>query len=144
MNKQPRILLIEDNEGDVELITEAFKNYKVNPDISVANNGEEAMAYLGLKAKQPREQRPNLILLDINLPKVDGKEVLHYIKTDDVLKTIPVVMLTSSSLQNDIYYAYNNQANCYIVKPGNLEEFIKVIHNIESFWLDCVTYPNTK
>ncbi len=141
MNKEPRILLIEDNEGDVELIIEAFNYYKVNLDINVVSNGEEAIRYLSSKAKYA-EHRPNLILLDINLPRVDGKEVLHYIKTDDVLKTIPVVMLTSSSLQKDIYYSYSNQANCYIVKPANLEEFIKVIHNIESFWLDCVTYPN--
>ena len=102
----------------------------------------EKIEYLSLKAKDMIDHRPRLIFLDINLPKVDGKEVLHYIKTDDVLKTIPVVMLTSSSLQKDIYYAYNNQANCYIVKPSNLKEFNDVIHNIESFWLDCVTYPN--
>lgn len=142
MNKEPKILLIEDNEGDVELITEAFKSYKVNLEINVVNNGEEAILYLSSKAKFALEHRPNLILLDINLPRIDGKEVLHFIKTDDVLKTIPVVMLTSSSLQKDIYYSYNNQANCYIVKPANLEDFIDIIHHIESFWLDCVTYPN--
>ena len=137
MNKQPGILLVEDNEGDVELIIEAFKNFKVNLDMSVVNNGEEAILYLGLKTKQSIEQKPNLILRDINLPKANGKEVLHCMKTGDVLKTIPVEMLTSSSLQNNIYYAYNNQANYYI-KPGNPEESINVIHNIESFWLDCV------
>jgi chemotaxis family two-component system response regulator Rcp1 len=142
MNKEPKILLIEDNEGDVELITEAFKEYKINLDINVVSNGEEAINYLNLKARHGMEHRPDLILLDINLPKVDGKEVLHFIKTDDILKTIPVVMLTSSSLEKDIYYAYSNQANCYIVKPANLDKFIDVIHHIESFWLDYVTYPN--
>ena len=141
MNKQPGILLVEDNEGDVELIIEAFKNHKVNLDISVVNNGEEAIAYLGLKTTQPIEQRPTLILLDINLPGVDGKEVLHYIKTNDKLKMIPVVMLTTSSLQNDILYSYSNQANCYIVKPANFKEFINTIRSLETFWLDCVTYP---
>lgn len=143
INLKPKILLIEDNEGDVELIIEAFKNYKINLEINVVNNGERAIEYLSSKENYATEHRPNLILLDINLPKVDGKEVLHYIKTDDILKTIPVVMLTSSSLQNDINYSYSNQANCYIVKPTKLTEFIDVIHHIESFWLDCVTYPNT-
>lgn len=142
MNNEPKILLIEDNEGDVELITEAFKNYKIHLEINVVSNGEEAIFYLNSKAKNAVEHRPNLILLDINLPKVNGKEVLHYIKTDNILKSIPVVMFTSSSLQKDIYYSYSNQANCYVVKPGNLEDFIEIIHQIESFWLDCVTYPN--
>lgn len=138
---KPKILLVEDNEGDVELIIEAFKNYKVELEISVANNGEQAIEFLNSKGKHAPEHRPHLILLDINLPKVDGKEVLTFIKTDEALKTIPVIMLSSSSLQKDIYYSYSNQANCYIVKPANLQEFINVVHHIESFWLDCVTYP---
>ncbi|MEO6232188.1 MAG: response regulator [Ferruginibacter sp.] len=142
MSKESKILLVEDNEGDVELIVEAFKSYKVKLAIDVVTNGEQAFLYLSTKAKDKIEYIPNLILLDINLPKVDGKEVLHYIKTDDQLKTIPVVMLTSSSPQKDIYYSYSNQANCYVVKPANFDEFTKVIHNIETFWLDCVTYPN--
>ncbi len=143
MENEPRVLLIEDNEGDVELIVEAFKNYRIEVDIHVVNNGEQAIQYLSSNDTYTMQRRPSLILLDINLPRVDGKEVLHYIKSDNELKTIPVVMLTSSSLQKDIEYSYNNQANCYIVKPANLVEFNNVIHHIESFWLDCVTYPNT-
>ena len=141
MKKELKILLIEDNEGDVELITEAFKNNNLNSEITVVNNGEEAIIYLHSAEEDKLENYPNLILLDINLPKIDGKEVLHYIKTNDKLKMIPVVMLTTSSLQNDILYAYSNQANCYIVKPANFKEFINTIRSLETFWLDCVTYP---
>ena len=119
MHKEPKILLIEDNEGDVELITEAFKEYKINLDINVVSNGEEAIKYLSSKAKHTTEHRPDLILLDINLPKVDGKEVLHFIKTDNILKTIPVIMLTSSSLQNDIYYFLETRVfEKHILKPS--------------------------
>jgi DNA-binding response OmpR family regulator len=141
MQKRLKVLLVEDNIGDVELIIEAFHDNNVNSEIKVANNGEEAMIYLNSLEKGASESRPNLILLDINLPRMDGKEVLHHIKTNDKLKMIPVVMLTTSSLQNDILYAYNNQANCYIVKPTNLKEFINTIRALETFWLDCVTYP---
>jgi DNA-binding response OmpR family regulator len=141
MNKQLKVLLIEDNRGDVELIIEAFKDNSMNSSITVVDNGEEAILYLNSKAKDSPEGLPNLILLDINLPKIDGKEVLHYIKTNDKLKMIPVVMLTTSSLQKDILYSYNNQANCYIVKPANLKEFINTIRALETFWLDYVTYP---
>lgn len=141
MKKELKVLLIEDNEGDVELITEAFKTNNLNSEITAVDNGEEAISYLNSIEKDGIENRPNLILLDINLPKIDGKEVLHFIKTNDKLKTIPVVMLTTSSLQNDILYAYNNQANCYIVKPANFKEFINTIRALETFWLNCVTYP---
>jgi CheY-like chemotaxis protein len=142
MNKASRILLIEDNEGDIELIIEAFKNYRVDVNIQVVKNGEQAIEFLSAGEKNVTQQRPSLIFLDINLPRVDEKEVLHYIKNDEELKTIPIVMLNSSSLQEDIQYSYSNQATCYIVKPENFGEFISVIHHIESFWLDCVTYPN--
>ena len=141
MQKKLKVLLVEDNIGDVELIIEAFQDNNVNSEIKVASNGEEAILYLTSMEQEAIENRPNLILLDINLPRMDGKEVLHHIKTNDKLKMIPVVMLTTSSLQNDILYAYNNQANCYIVKPANLKEFINTIRALETFWLDCVTYP---
>ena len=141
MKKQLKILLVEDNRGDVELIIEAFKDNNMNSKITVVDNGEEAIIYLNAKGKDAPEDLPNLILLDINLPKIDGREVLHYIKTKDKLKMIPVVMLTTSSLQNDILYSYNNQANRYIVKPANLKEFINTIRALETFWLDYVTYP---
>jgi len=136
MKKQINILLIEDNEGDVELIKEAFNGHSSGLEISVIDNGEDAL--LSLKCKEVI--LPDLILLDINLPKVDGREVLHFVKNDDELKKIPVVMLTTSSLQKDIEYSYNNYANCYIVKPGNLPEYINTIKSIEKFWLNCVTY----
>ena len=141
MQKKLKVLLVEDNIGDVELIIEAFQDNNVNSEIKVASNGEEAILYLTSMEQEAIENRPNLILLDINLPRMDGKEVLHHIKTNDKLKMIPVVMLTTSSLQNDILYAYNNQANCYIVKPANFKEFINTIRALETFWLDCVTYP---
>ncbi|KAA9040855.1 response regulator [Ginsengibacter hankyongi] len=136
MKKKINILLIEDNEGDVELIKEAFSSDAARLEISVIDNGEDAL--LSLKSKD--RVLPDLILLDINLPKVDGREVLHFVKNDDGLKKIPVVMLTTSSLQKDIEYSYNNYANCYIVKPGNLPDFIRTLKSIERFWLNCVTY----
>jgi CheY-like chemotaxis protein len=137
----PRILLIEDNEGDAELITEALKNNANSAEIKVINNGEDALRFLKSEVDDVHETLPDLILLDLNLPKVDGKEVLHFIKNNDSLKGIPVVMLTTSSLQKDISYSYNNHANCYIVKPGNLKDFMTAIHSIEGFWIECVTYP---
>lgn len=136
MKKQIHILLIEDNEGDVELIMEAFSSYSTRLEVSVIDNGEDALLSLQYK----KQILPDLILLDINLPKVNGREVLHFVKNDEGLKKIPVVMLTTSSLQKDIEYCYNNYANCYIVKPGNLPDFIKAIKCIEKFWLNCVTY----
>ena len=142
MKKELKILLIEDNSGDVELITESFRNRKLSGEIKIINNGEEALKYLRLKENVLMEYRPDIILLDINIPKVDGKEILHYIKTSKQLKMIPVIMLTTSSLQSDLDYCYSNYANCYIVKPADLNEYIHVIRCIESFWLDCVTYPN--
>ncbi len=135
-NKKINILLIEDNEGDVELILEAFNNHSTMSEISVIDNGEDAL--LSLKCKEGI--LPDLILLDINLPKVDGREVLRFVKNDEELKKIPVVMLTSSNLQKDIEYSYNNYANCYMVKPGNLNDFINMIKSIETFWINSVTY----
>jgi len=135
-NKKINILLIEDNEGDVELILEAFNSHSTMLEISVIDNGEDAL--LSLKCKEGI--LPDLILLDINLPKVDGREVLRFVKNDEELKKIPVVMLTSSNLQKDIEYSYNNYANCYMVKPGNLNDFINMIKSIETFWINSVTY----
>lgn len=139
MKKDAKILLIEDNEGDAELTKEALKKHSEYLEITVITNGEEAIQYLKLN----HEILPQLVFLDINLPKVDGKEVLHFIKNNDKLKKIPVVMLTSSALQNDINYAYNNHVNCYIVKSGNLKDFMDTINSIERFWMHCVTYPKT-
>lgn len=141
MKTNPKILLVEDNEGDAELIIEALQTHSVMPQIQVINNGEDALHFLRHIGAYLDETLPDLILLDVNLPKVDGKEVLHYVKNDIELKRIPVVMLTTSSLQKDIAYSYDNHANCYIVKPGTLNEFMLAINSIERFWTKCVTYP---
>jgi CheY-like chemotaxis protein len=141
MNDQPKILLIEDNEGDAELTIEALKSNELNAEINVITNGEEALKFLKLEDNHTNGNLPDLILLDINLPKVDGKEVLDYVKNDDTLKTIPVVILTSSALQKDISYSYEHHANCYVVKPGNLKEFMNMINAVVRFWIKCVTYP---
>lgn len=144
MKHEPKILLIEDNEGDAELTIEALKTNAISSQIKVIDNGKDALQFLKAEGEYSEEILPDLILLDINLPKVDGKEVLHFVKNDEHLKKIPVVMLTTSSLQKDIDYAYNNHANCYIVKPGNLKDFMWAVKSIENFWINCVTYPKKK
>lgn len=141
MKKEPKILLVEDNEGDAELTLEALKSNDILSEVRLINNGEEAIRFLKLEKDYANETLPDLILLDLNLPKVDGKEVLHFIKNNHELKMIPVVILTTSSLQKDITYAYKNHANCYMVKPSNLKDFITVINAVEQFWINCVTYP---
>lgn len=135
------ILLVEDNEGDVVLTLEALKEAKLKNKISVVRDGEQAMQFLYKEGRFTFEDVPQLILLDINLPKMDGKEVLNRIKTDPNLKKIPVVILTTSSSEKDILEAYNNHANCYITKPVDLNKFIDVIHTIEDFWISIVQLP---
>jgi CheY-like chemotaxis protein len=135
------ILLVEDNEGDIVLTLEALKEAKLKNKISVVRNGEEALDFVYRKGRFSDVEIPQLILLDINLPKIDGKEVLYNIKTDPDLKKIPVVILTTSSSEKDILDAYNNYANCYITKPVDLDKFINVIHTIEDFWISIVQLP---
>jgi CheY-like chemotaxis protein len=135
------ILLVEDNEGDVVLTLEALKEAKLKNKISVVRDGEEALEFLYQKDRYANEDLPHLILLDINLPKMDGKEVLFRIKSDPDLKKIPVVVLTTSSSEKDILEAYNNYANCYITKPVDLDKFIDVIHTVEDFWISIVQLP---
>ena len=135
------ILLVEDNEGDVVLTLEALKEAKLTNRISVVRDGEEALSFLYKQGKYADAEAPQLILLDINLPKIDGKEVLAKVKNDPDLKKIPVVILTTSSSEKDILEAYNNHANCYITKPVNLEKFIDVIHTVEDFWISIVQLP---
>ena len=135
------ILLVEDNEGDVVLTLEALKEAKLKNKISVVRDGEEALQFLYREGKFANEELPQLILLDINLPKIDGKEVLHRIKNDPSLKKIIVVILTTSSSEKDILESYDNYANCYITKPVDLEKFIEVIHTIEGFWISIVQLP---
>ncbi|MBA2544652.1 MAG: response regulator [Deltaproteobacteria bacterium] len=131
------ILLVEDNPADVRLTQEALREGKVRNNLSVARDGEEALAFLR-RADTPR---PDLILLDLNLPRRDGREVLEEIKNDPDLKTIPVVVLTSSEADADVIKSYALHANCYITKPVDLEQFIKVVKSIDDFWLAIVRLP---
>ena len=140
MNKV-HILLVEDNEGDIVLTLEALKEAKVSNGINVVRDGEEALQYLKKTGSFTEAKTPDLILLDINLPKIDGKEVLAEIKKDEVLKIIPVVMLTTSDSEKDIIESYNNYANCYITKPVDFQKFIEVIHTIKDFWISIVQLP---
>jgi two-component system, chemotaxis family, response regulator Rcp1 len=141
--KQPvQILLVEDNEGDVILAKEALKESELLNEISVAKDGQEAMDFLYKRGKFIDACTPDLVLLDINLPRIDGMEVLHLIKHDDRLRTIPVVMLTTSSSESDIQSSYYNYANCYITKPVDLEKFLTIVHKIENFWMSVVRLPS--
>jgi two-component system, chemotaxis family, response regulator Rcp1 len=135
------ILLVEDNPGDVRLTEEALKDGKVRNTLNVVPDGVEAMAFLRRVGKYAEAPRPDLILLDLNLPKMDGREVLAQIKADDRLKMIPVVVLTTSRAERDVVQSYGLHANSYITKPVNLDQFIAVVRAIEAFWLTVVTLP---
>lgn len=139
MNKSIHILLVEDNEGDIVLTKEAFEENKIVNKISVAKDGKEAIDLLNSLVEIGKTELPDLILLDINLPKKNGHEVLYEIKKNDQLKHIPVVILTTSSSKQDIMLAYKNYANCYITKPVDLNEFINAISSIENFWFEIIT-----
>jgi chemotaxis family two-component system response regulator Rcp1 len=135
------ILLVEDNPGDVRLTVEGLKESKVRNNLHVARDGVEAMAFLRREGQHARAVRPDLILLDLNLPRMDGREVLSELKSDPKLKTIPVVVLTTSRAEQDVLRSYELQANCYITKPVDLEQFISVVKSIEDFWFSIVTLP---
>jgi len=135
------IMLVEDNPGDVRLIVEAFKEDKLRNNLDVVEDGVEALAFLRREDKYADTPRPDLILLDLNLPKKDGREVLAEIKADENLRRIPVVILTTSKAEEDILKAYNHHANCYITKPIGLEQFIKVVKSVKEFWLTIVKLP---
>lgn len=135
------ILLVEDNPADVRLTVEALKECKMLNKLSVVTDGEEAMEFMRQKGKYADEPCPDLILLDLNLPKKDGREVLAEIKQDTDLKKIPVVILTTSKAEKDILVSYNHHANCYITKPVDLEQFVTVVKSIENFWLTIVKLP---
>jgi len=139
--KHIEILLVEDNPGDVRLAVEAFKEGKVSNRMSVVEDGIDAIAFLKKEGKFANAPRPDLILLDLNLPKKDGREVLEEIKADKSLRRIPVVILTTSNSEEDILRAYNLNGNCYITKPVDLEKFFYVVKSIENFWLSLVTLP---
>ena len=134
------ILLVDDNEGDILLTREALEEARIVNKISIAHDGMEAIQFL--RNNRPfGGEKPDLILLDINLPKMDGKEVLGIIKNDPDLRRIPVIMLTTSSSEKDIFTSYDNHANCYITKPVDLEKFMDVVRTIEDFWISIVKLP---
>lgn len=135
------ILLVEDNPADVRLTQEALTEEKLHNNMSVVNDGVEALDFLRKKGKYANAVRPDLILLDLNLPKKDGREVLKEIKEDDNLKAIPVVVLTVSKAEEDVLKSYNLHANCYITKPLDLNQFSRVVKTIQDFWLTIVKLP---
>ena len=135
------VLLVEDSPGDVRLTKEAFKDAKVHVNLHVAADGTAAMAFLERHGEHANAPRPDLILLDLNLPKKGGREVLAEIKESPTLKSIPVVILTTSEAEADILQSYQLHANCYITKPVGLDGFLKVVRSIDSFWLSVVKLP---
>ena len=137
------ILLVEDNPGDVRLTIEGLHETKVRNNLHVAKDGVEALAMLRREGRHADFVRPDLILLDLNLPRKDGREVLQDLKQDPALHTIPVVVLTTSQAEPDVLRSYELQANCYITKPVDLEQFMTVVKSIEDFWLTIVTLPHT-
>ena len=135
------ILLVEDNPADVRLTREALKEGKVENQLNVVQDGVEALAYLRKQGKYREARRPGLILLDLNLPRMDGREVLREIKGDEQLMTIPIIVLTTSTAEQDVAGSYGLHANSYVTKPVDLDKFIAVIRSIEDFWLTSVTLP---
>jgi CheY-like chemotaxis protein len=136
------ILLVEDNPGDVRLTQEVLSEARVNNNLYVVRDGQEALAFLRRRHPFTDSPRPDLILLDLNLPRKDGRELLADIKADADLKRIPVLVLTTSSADQDVLRTYELQANCYIIKPLGLEQFIDVVKSIEHFWLRTATLPD--
>lgn len=135
------ILLVEDNPGDVRLTQEAFKGGRLTNNLHVVQNGVEAMDFLRQRGRYQHAPRPDIVLLDLNLPLKDGREVLAEIKADDDLKRIPIIILTTSSDEKDIFAAYNLHANCYITKPLEMNRFIDIVRSIEGFWFQIVRLP---
>ena len=143
LNGRPaEILLVEDNPADVRLTQEAFKDGKLRNRLSVAMDGVEAMAFLRREGKYASSPRPDLVLLDLNLPKKDGREVLAEVKADKHLRQIPVVVVTTSAAEQDILRSYQLHANCYVTKPVDLGQFLWVVKSIEGFWLSIVRLPS--
>jgi CheY-like chemotaxis protein len=142
LNKEIEILLVEDNPGDVRLTKEALRECKMHNRLTVVEDGLAALACLKREGEFKNASLPDLILLDLNLPKLDGREVLKVIKNDDRTKRIPVVILTTSQAEEDIIRTYDLQANCYINKPVDLDQFIKVVKSINDFWFTIVKLPS--
>lgn len=147
MNEKPgrpaEVLLVEDSPGDVRLTREALKEGKVRNNLSVVSDGVEAMEFLRREGRFADAPRPDIVLLDLNMPRKDGREVLAEMKGDDTLKRIPVVILTTSDAEQDILRTYNLHANCYLKKPVDLEQFISIVKSVEDFWLTIVQLPGS-
>lgn len=141
IGKPIEILLVEDNPGDIRLTREGLKEGRIFNNLSVVEDGVAAMAFLRREGEYADAPHPDLILLDLNLPKKDGREVLKEIKSDPKLRRIPVVILTTSRAEEDIKGTYNQHANCYITKPVNFDQFVNVVKSIEDFWLTIVRLP---
>jgi len=140
---QVEILLVEDSPGDVRLTIEALADAKISNKISVASDGIEALRFLRREGEFKDAARPGLILLDLNMPRMDGREFLEIIKNDDEYRNIPVVVLTTSQADSDILKSYNLRANCYITKPVDLDQFLVVVQSIQEFWLSIVKLPSS-
>lgn len=136
-----RILLVEDSLADARLILEVFRDEKIGVDIKVVRDGQSALDCLRGVGKFQDAERPDLVILDLNIPKKDGREVLAELKADEELKSIPVVILTTSQSEDDIAKSYRLQASCYVTKPIELQQFVKTIRSFDSFWLQAVRYP---
>ncbi|MDZ4833329.1 MAG: response regulator [Candidatus Melainabacteria bacterium] len=141
MVNQLKILLVEDSRADARLIMEVFKEEKIHVDVDVVRDGDAAMSYLYRTGEYENKTSPDLILLDLNMPRKDGREVLAEIKADERLKSIPVVILTTSQSEEDILKSYNLHASCYVAKPIDLDQFRKIIKSIDEFWFSAVRYP---
>lgn len=135
------ILLVEDSPSDVLLTREALRDARIANDLAIARDGEQAMAYLRQEGEYADTRRPDLVILDLNLPRMDGRAVLREIKGDDALRRIPVVVLTTSSSDGDVGDCYDNYVNCFLTKPIDFEEFIDVVRSIEHFWISVVRLP---
>jgi CheY-like chemotaxis protein len=144
MGRAAEVLLVEDSPGDVRLTREALKEGKVRNNLSVVNDGVEAMEFLRRQGKYADAPRPDIVLLDLNMPRKDGREVLAEMKGDDDLKRIPVVILTTSEAEQDILKTYELHANCYLTKPVDLEQFISIVKSVEDFWLTIVQLPRSR
>lgn len=135
------ILLVEDNAGDVSLIRDGLRFGSLSKRLNIVTDGEQALKYLARQDSYRNAGRPDLIILDLNLPKVDGRQVLELIKADPDLRYIPVVILSSSSSDVDVQGCYQNHANCYLTKPADLDQFLDVVESIENYWMNCVALP---
>lgn len=140
-NRSIEILLVEDNAGDVRLIQEALKEGTMPMRVNVVGDGDQAIEFLRKQGDFSSASRPDLVLLDLNLPRKDGREVLAEIKLDRGLQTIPVIVMTSSHAAEDIIKSYTLQANCYIVKPANADQFVEMVRSLENFWFSIATLP---